>query len=166
MVNALNGVAKYDWKDFLGRYVDRLEPPFTKGLEATGWKLVYTDEQSDFEKQVAKRYHFQPGFMLSIGLAVGKDGGIGDVRWNGPAFKAGITSGATLVAVNGQAYKPEVLEAAIKAAKDGKAPIELLLKYQDQYRTVPVDYHGGLQYPHLERIKGAPDYLSQIIKAK
>ena len=165
LVAALNDVAKYDWADFLRTRLDAHKPPLD-GIEASGWKLVYTDKQSDFEKQIAKRYHFQPGFMLSIGLAVGKDGEIGDVRWNGPAFKAGITSGATLVAVNGQAYKPEVLEDAIKAAKDGKAPIELLLKYQDQYKTVPVDYHDGLQYPHLVRVEGTPDYLSQIIKAR
>jgi hypothetical protein len=42
----------------------------------------------------------------------------------------------------------------------------LTLKYQGGYRTVDVDYHGGLQYPHLVRIEGTPDYLSQIIAAK
>jgi hypothetical protein len=26
-----------------------------------------------------------------------------------------------------------------------------------------VDYHGGLQYPHLVRVAGTPDYLSEII---
>jgi hypothetical protein len=29
-----------------------------------------------------------------------------------------------------------------------------------------VDYHGGPQYPHLERIAGTPDYLDQIIAAR
>jgi hypothetical protein len=32
--------------------------------------------------------------------------------------------------------------------------------------VVPVDYHGGLQYPHLVRVPGTPDYLSQIIAAR
>lgn len=85
------------------------------------------------------------------------------VRRIGPAFKAGAGSGGTLVAVNGQAYKTGVLKQAITAAKDSTQPIELLIKYQGEYPKVPVDYHGGLQYPHLERIKGTPDYLSQII---
>ncbi|HET7556531.1 MAG TPA: hypothetical protein VFK08_00500, partial [Rhodanobacteraceae bacterium] len=58
-----------------------------------------------------------------------------------------------------------VLKDAITAAKSGNKPIELLIKQQDEYRTVPVDYHGGLRYPHLERASG-PDYLSQIITAK
>ena len=88
------------------------------------------------------------------------------MRWDGPAFKAGIGSGAQVVAVNGQAYKSDVLKDAIAAAKDSKQPIELLIKDQGRYRAVPVDYHGGLQYPHLVRVKGTPDYLSQIIKAR
>ena len=166
VVNALNGVAKYDWKAFLDRYVDELEPPFTKGLESTGWKLVYTDKESPYEKQYdsqdeSPRHIYN--FTYSIGLTLTRDGDINDVRWNGPAFKAGIGSGGEVVAVNGQDYKASVLKQAITAAKNSKQPIELLIKYQGDYTTVPVDYHGGLQYPHLERIKGAPDYLSQII---
>jgi len=166
VVNALSTVAKYDWAGFLHRYLDEPNPPLASGIEATGWKLVYTDKPNEYEKLISKRYHGDIGAAFGIGLSIGKDGEIRDVRWNGPAFKAGIGSGETLVAVNGQAYGTDVLQDAVKAAKGGNAPIQLLLKYQDKYRTVPVDYHGGLQYPHLERIKGAPDYLSQIIKAK
>jgi len=166
IVNALNGVVKYDWVGLLNRYVDELEPSFTKGLESTGWKLVYTDKESPYEKQYESQSESPRhiyNFTWSIGLTLTKDGGINDVRWNGPAFKAGIGSGSTVVAVNGQDYTAGVLKHAITAAKDGKRPIELLIKYQGDYTTVPVDYHGGLQYPHLERIKGTPDYLSQII---
>ncbi|TAN06034.1 MAG: M61 family peptidase [Rhodanobacteraceae bacterium] len=166
VVNALNGVVKYDWAGFLHRYLDQLNPPFDQGLESTGWKLVYTDQPNAFVKLISKRFHADIGSAFGIGLQVGKGGVIRDVRWNGPAFKAGIGSGETVVAVNGEAYTAEVLNDAVKAAKDDKAPIELLLKYQGQYKTVPVDYHGGLQYPHLERIKGTPDYLDQIVKAK
>ncbi len=169
IVNALNGVVKFDWKAFLDRYVDQLEPPFSKGLEASGWKLVYTDKPSTYARQYeagsqSPRHIYN--FTYSIGLTLTKDGGINDVRWNGPAFKAGIGSGAQVVAVQGQAYKAGVLKDAISAAKDSKSPIELLIKDQGHYRTVPVDYHGGLQYPHLVRVKGTPDYLDQIIKAR
>jgi predicted metalloprotease with PDZ domain len=166
VVNALDGVVKYDWAGFLHRYVDELDPPFMKGLEATGWKLVYTDQESPYEKQYES--HSQSprhiyNFTWSIGLTLTKDGEINDVRWDGPAFRAGIGSGGTVVAVNGRDYKAGVLKDAITAARDSKQPIELLIKYQGDYTTVSVDYHGGLQYPHLVRIKGTPDYLSQII---
>ena len=151
----------------LFRSVDALNPPLGSGLEASGWKLVYTDQPSALEKGYDKNApaRHQIGFAYSIGLVVGDSGEIGDVRWNGPAFKAGVTTGATLVAVNGHAFKGDVLKDAITAAKTDGKPIELLLKFQDEYKTVPVDYHGGLQYPHLVRAEG-PDYLSQIITAR
>ena len=169
IVAALNGVAEYDWAAFLKGYVDSLEPPLLKGLEASGWKLVYTDTPSEYQKQYeaeseSPRHIFN--FTYSIGLTLTKDGTINDVRWDGPAFKAGIGSGGKVVAVNGQAYKASVMKDAIAAAKDSKQPIELLIKYQNEYRTVPVPYFGGPQYPHLVRIEGTQDYLSQIIKAR
>jgi predicted metalloprotease with PDZ domain len=169
VVAALNGVAKYDWAGFLHARVDALNPPLQNGIAATGWKLVYTDQESAYEKQ----YNTRPepsrhlfNFAWSIGLTMTDKGQVNDVRWDGPAFKAGVSTGATLVAVNGQNYSNDVLKSAITAAKGSKTPIQLLLKYQGGYRTVPVDYHDGLQYPHLVRISGTPDYLSQIIAAR
>jgi predicted metalloprotease with PDZ domain len=169
VVAALNGVANYDWASFLRARVDTLDPPLENGIAATGWKLVYTDQESAYEKQ----YNSRPepsrhlyNFAWSIGLTMNDKGQVNDVRWDGPAFKAGVSTGATLAAVNGQTYSSDVLKSAIAAAKGSKTPIQLLLKYQGGYRTVPVDYHGGLQYPHLVRVEGTPDYLSQIIAAR
>lgn len=169
VVAALNGVVPYDWASFLHAHVDTLNPPLQDGLAATGWKLVYTDKESDFEAQYNSRS--QPSrhlynFAWSIGLTMNDKGQVNDVRWGGPAFKAGVTTGATLVAVNGQDYSKDVLKDAIAAAKTSKAPIQLLMKYQGAIRNVAVDYHDGLQYPHLVRIDGKPDYLSEIIAPK
>jgi predicted metalloprotease with PDZ domain len=169
VVASLNGVAPYDWAKFLRERVDVLNPPLENGLAATGWKLVYTDQESDYEQQYNSRS--QPSrhlynFTWSLGLTMNDKGEINDVRWNGPAFKAGVTTGATMVAVNGQDYSKDVLKDAIAAAKNSKAPIQLLMKYQGGVRTVSVDYHDGLQYPHLVRVEGTPDYLSEIIAAK
>lgn len=169
VVAALNGVAKDDWASFLHARVDAIKPPLLSGIEASGWKLVYTDQQSAYEKQYDSRpepaRHLY-NFAWSIGLTMNKQGEVNDVRWNGPAFKAHVSTGATLVSVNGQTYTRDVLKDAIAAAKNSKSPIQLLLKYQGGYRTVSVDYHGGLQYPHLERIEGTPDYLSEMIAAR
>src|SRR6185312_6856995 len=154
---------------FLRARADALDPPLLDGLAASGWKLVYTDTPSAYEKQYNSRpesSRHMYNFAWSIGLTLTKGGEINDVRWNGPAFKAGVSTGATVVAVNGQAYSSDALKEAITAAKADKAPIQLLLKYLGNLQTVPVDYHGGLQYPHLERIAGTPDYLDQIIAAR
>jgi predicted metalloprotease with PDZ domain len=167
LVAALNGVVKYDWAAFLTQRLNAHEPPMG-GIEASGWKLVYTDQESAYEKQndnTASSRHMV-SFAFSIGLAITKTGEINDVRWNGPAFKAGVSSGATLLAVNGREYSPDVMANAIARAGRDRDPIRLLLKYQGEYRTALVDYHGGLQYPHLVRIAGTPDYLDEIIAAK
>ena len=96
---------------------------------------------------------------------VASDGGrIADVRWDGPAFKAGVAPGGTLVAVNGREYKPERL-AATNDAKASNAPIELLVKNGDLYRTFKIDYRDGLRYPHLERIADRPELLDAKVLA-
>ena len=41
-----------------------------------------------------------------------------------------------------------------------------MIKDFDRYRRVPIDYHGGLRYPHLERVEGKPDYLTPILTAR
>jgi predicted metalloprotease with PDZ domain len=169
VVAALNGVAEDDWTSFLRARVDAHKPPLLDGIAGAGWQLVYTDRPSAYEKQYDSRP--QPArhlynFTWSIGLTMAKNDQINDVRWNGPAFKAGVSTGATVVAVNGQSYTSDVLKDAITAAKGGNAPIQLLLKYQGELKTVPVDYHDGLQYPHLVRVPGTQDYLSEIIAAR
>ena len=59
--------------------------------------------------------------------------------------------------------KPDRLKDAIRAAATDAAPIALLVKTNNQFRTVTIDYRGGLKYPHLERIPGAPDRLGDIL---
>ncbi|MGH8201236.1 MAG: M61 family metallopeptidase, partial [Steroidobacteraceae bacterium] len=167
LVTALNGVVKYDWANFLHTRLNAHQPPMD-GIAASGWKLVYNDQESGFQKALEAGVggrHFV-NFALSIGLTLTGTDEIDDVRWNSAAFKAGISTGATLVAVNGQDYSAEVLKDAIVAAEHSNDPIRLLLKYQGAYQTIAVDYHDGSQYPHLVRVDGTPDYLDEIIAAK
>ena len=162
VVATLNGVQPHDWTKFLR---DRLDGKvgLTGGIEASGWKLVYKDEPNAYAK--ANSRGGGADYTYSLGLSLNKDGVIGDVRLDGPAFKAGIGSGTTVVAVNGLAYDKDVLDEAVTAAKGG-APIELMLRDFDIYRTVKLDYRGGLRHPHLERIEGKPDYLTPILSAR
>jgi hypothetical protein len=66
-----------------------------------------------------------------------------------------------LLAVNGKQWTPDNLREAIRQAKGNSEPIELLLRNDDYYKTVKIDYHGGERYPHLEAT-GAQDLLDQI----
>jgi hypothetical protein len=44
--------------------------------------------------------------------------------------------------------------------------VELLVKNFDEYKTVRIDYHGGLKYPHLVRDDSKPDTLGKLLKAR
>ena len=165
VVASLNGVVANDWATFLRERLDG-KVAFASSVEATGWKLVYTDTPSDYAKALQKDSKGAADFVYSLGFGIDKDGKLGDVRWDSPAFNAGLGSGMSVVAVNGLAYDKATLEDAVKAAKADKEPLHLLVKEFNRYRTVDVDYHGGLRYPHLERIAGKPDYLTQIFAAR
>jgi len=165
VVAALAAIAPFDWDAFLRTHVEANAPPLD-GLAASGWKLVYTDKPSAYQRS-ADAARKSIDLSASLGIVVStKDGRIGDVRWNGPAFKAGLGARGTLLAVDSRAFTPERLADAVKAARDGTAPIELLVKDGDDYRSVRVDYHGGLKYPHLERIPGTTDRLGAIFAAR
>jgi predicted metalloprotease with PDZ domain len=162
IVAALNKVAPYDWKDFLDTRL-KGHGNLSKAFNAEGWKLVYTDQESDAIKGLEKHYHVAE-LTYSLGIMVNGKGQLRDVLWDGPAFKAGLAPSMTIVGVNGRDFSLDALKQAITEAKNGKAPIRLLVKDFNEYRTLAIDYHGGLQYPHLVRIKGRPDYLSQVLK--
>ncbi len=162
VVAALDGVAKHDWATFLRTRVEADAAPLD-GLAASGWRLAYADTPSAFQR-AAETDRKTIDLSGSIGLVVGsKDGRIHDVRWNGPAFAAGLGASGTLVAVDSRAFTPERLAAAVTASKTSTAPIELLVRDGDRFRTIRIDYHGGARYPRLERIPATPDRLSDIL---
>src|SRR5258708_39713397 len=72
-----------------------------------------------------------------------------DVIPGSPAANVGIAPGMHLVAVNGRRWSPDILRTAIRAAKNSKEPIELLLENDDYFRVFSLDYHGGSRSPPL-----------------
>jgi predicted metalloprotease with PDZ domain len=166
VVAALTAVQAYDWAPFLRAKLDGHGPGAPlDGLARAGWKLVYTDTPTDVIKAAEER-NKSTDFSYSLGFNVKTEGGaIEAVVWDGVGFRAGLAGNSVIVAVNNKAYKGEVLKAAVKAAKNGTAPIELLVKKGSNYRTVTLDYHGGLRYPRLERLPNTKDRLETIFKA-
>jgi len=164
VVKALNAVQAYDWAKFLRTRLDGHGPGAPlDGLARAGWKLVYTDKPTEFlkaQEDLSKSANFQ----YSLGFSVSGEGKLEAFQWDGVGFKAGLSGNTTLLAVNGRAYKAELLRAAVTAAKDSKEPISLLVKKGNLYQTVALDYHGGLKYPRLERIEGTPDRLETILQ--
>ena len=164
LTHALNEILPYDWAGFFHARLQGKSPHAPlDGLARGGWKLVYTAEESTLQKSAEGLRHME-SFAYSLGLTLGQGGAIADVLWGSPAFKAGLAPGMKLLAVNGLAAEsPSVLSDAITAAATTTSPIVLLVRSGNRYRDVPIDYHGGLRYPHLQRIAGAADLLGDVL---
>jgi len=67
-----------------------------------------------------------------------------------------------IVAVNGRKFSVDELKRALAASKDQKPPLEFIVDNTGYFKVVTVDYHGGVRYPHLERVAGANDVLTTI----
>ena len=162
VVEALNGVHEHDWAGFLRTRLDRTGggAPLD-GLERAGWRLVYSDERTDYQKALDGEYR-RTDLSYSLGVMTGSSNQITAVQWGSPAFDADLTVGTTILAVNGQAASGDALARAVTAARDSDQPIELITRHGDHYRTVQIPYYGGLRYPRLERIEGTPDRLARI----
>jgi predicted metalloprotease with PDZ domain len=166
LVKALNTVQPYDWDAFFKTRVFDVSPSVPEdGFTRGGYRLIYNDHEPEWLK---KPDPMRPaGFSFSLGFSVRPDGGLDNVVWDSPAFKAGITPDMQLQSVNDQKFTIAGLREAVVAAEPGgeksKDPIKLLLKRGDDFLTVSLDYHGGLRYPHLERVESTPDRLDAIL---
>lgn len=170
LVADLNQVTKYDWTTFLHDRISKVNPRADlAGIEQGGYELVYLDHPSAGEKTLGAANSRRGGGLnvwYSLGLRITGEGSIGDVRWGGPSDKARLAPGEKVLAVNGKVFSPDVLKAALKAAKTDSAPIHLLVQQQDSVMPVDIDYHDGERYPVLKRKDGVPAYLDDITKAR
>jgi len=163
VVHTLNEVQPYDWAAFLHARVDQTsEHAPLAGITRGGYQLVYTNTPTAWIKGIEKASKVTD-LLFSIGLILGKEGEITEVEWDGPAFNAGLTVGTKLVAVNGRALDTDRLKAAIKAKK---SPLSLLVKTGEIYRTVELDYNGGLRYPRLEKTGLGTSSLDELLAPK
>ena len=157
----LNTVAAYDWKTFFEKRLQSksIEIPLG-GVESGGFRLVYNEKPNMFTDPWALDGSLNA--YGSLGIHVGADGTVDD-GWQGrAAYAAGISNGMKIVAVNGRRFSVDELKRAIAGSKDAKAPMEFIVDNAGYFKVVRVDYHGGLRYPHLERVIGANDVLSTI----
>ncbi|HJQ18355.1 MAG TPA: peptidase M61 [Allosphingosinicella sp.] len=151
VVATLNKVQPYDWAGYLKRHVNQIaEQAPLEGLTQGGYRLVYDDKPTGWFKAVEKMNKIG-NFSFSGGFVVDKDGKISAVLWDSAAFDAGMAVGSQLLAVDGRSYDAERMKSAIKDAQVRREPIKLLVKSGDAYRTLDLQWHGGLRYPRLEK---------------
>jgi predicted metalloprotease with PDZ domain len=163
VITALNTVQPYDWASFLKTRVYEIAPHTPEdGITRGGYRLTYSDTPPGWMKHDEKPTT-PVNFGTSLGISVNADGNLANVWWNSPAFKTGVTPDMQITAVNGTAFKMDVLRKSITDAEKSQTPIKLLIKRGEEFQTIDVDYHGGLRYPALERVDGTPDRLDAIL---
>jgi predicted metalloprotease with PDZ domain len=167
LVAALNAVAPYDWRKHFDERLSSLSARApVAGLTNHGWKVVLNETPNDSITATEERRKIVDlTYSLGMTLKNGENADRGTVRdvWIGaPAANAGIGPGMKIIAVNGRRWTREVLEKALRA----KGPLELLVQNNDEFRTYTVDYRGGMRYPHLERIEGKTETLTELLKAR
>ena len=163
IVATLNKVQPYEWRGYLQRKVYSIAPEAPlEGITDGGYKLVYTDEPTKWIKSAEKNGKNNE-LTYSGGFVVGNDGKITSVLWDSPAFNAGLTVGSELIAVNGRKFDGDAIKQAIKDAANGGPAPQLLIHNGDVYKTVALDWHGGLRYPRLEKVGKGEGTLDALL---
>ncbi|HKV49361.1 MAG TPA: hypothetical protein VJN69_14805 [Candidatus Acidoferrales bacterium] len=163
VVSTLNALAPYDWAHFLRDRLDETPAPTPdEAVENSGWKLVYTDQKNRMDENSDWLTRWLT-YTYSVGVLVSSDGYLGDVIHGSPAYKAGLGPGMRITSINGRAFSDDNLREAIHSAQNSTSPINVSATNGRQAQDYAVDYHGGLRFPHIERDKSRPDYLSEIL---
>jgi predicted metalloprotease with PDZ domain len=132
------------------------------GIEGGGWRLVYNEKPNVHIRAAEKTGKFE-NYVYSLGFAVNEKGELIDLIPGSPAYEAGIGPGMKIIAINGRLWSKDVLKEAVRASKENQKPIELLVSNAEFVKNYSLDYHRGLQNPHLERT-ATDDLLDQILK--
>jgi predicted metalloprotease with PDZ domain len=163
LVRTLNAIVPFDWASYLRERVDNVQSHAPLAwIQQGGYRLTYSDTAPAYFTSREKDRKILD-LTYTIGVVIGEGGAISGVSWDSPLFNEGVTSGTTIVAVNGRQYSNDLLRRAITAAKGAREPIRLLTRKGDTYREVTLDYHDGLRYPVLERVGTGPSSLDALL---
>ncbi len=160
----LGEVAPYNWHAFFQKYVYSIAPlPPTGEIQRAGYKLVFNDKPNKYISAFETTGKFVESWF-DTGLILSEKGNVGDVREGSAAWNAGFGVGMKVVAVNDRAYTPDVWRRAVGATSSSIAPMDVLVDHDGNYEDLTLHYTGGVRIPHLVRIPGTTDMLSDIMR--
>lgn len=164
IVAGLNAIHPHDWDRFFrSRIYDAGQPLPTKGIELAGYRLVWKTEPNPYSKARMDSDR-KLDLTFSLGLEVDYEGLVNSARWGGPAFNAGIVTGAKIVAVDSVAFSSAAMNQAIARAQSSRRAIALLVRRGDRYDTVQLPYFDGPRWPWLEPVEARrPSGLDQLL---
>jgi predicted metalloprotease with PDZ domain len=160
----LGEVTPYDWHGFFDKYVYSIAPePPTDEIARAGYKLVWNDKPNKYVSAFEMTGKFVDSWF-DVGLDIGADGGVSEVRQDSPAWNAGFGPGMKIVAVNNREFTPAVWKAAIKATSSSTRPLDILVDHGGYYEDLTVHYTGGTRIPHLERLPHTTDMFADMMR--
>ncbi len=159
----LSEVVPYDWHAFFQKYVYDVSPhPPNDDFARAGWRIVWNDRPNVFIEASEQTRHYDDE-TYGIGFSVSDKNEITSVRQGSAAFDAGLGPDMTIIAVDGQSFSTDALHYVLREAMRERGPISFIVSQNGWVSTYRVNYHGGLRYPHTERIPGTEDMLLKIM---
>ncbi|MEY3657881.1 MAG: hypothetical protein RL425_642 [Pseudomonadota bacterium] len=163
IASTLNGLSPFDWTSLLkARLNGKAANAPLSGLTLGGYQLTYTSEPTPFFKDAEKRSG-EINLTYSLGMSVNKNGHLSTILWDGPAFKAGLTTAAEIVAVNGKLFSEDALRNAVAQAEGGRDPIKLIVKIGKRVKEVAIEWAGGHRFPRLEKVGLGDGSLDKLL---
>jgi predicted metalloprotease with PDZ domain len=162
VITTLNKIARYDWAALIKSRLDTCasEPPL-EGITTGGYALVFKSTANAFQKSGEKLSGIAD-LSHSLGLSVTTKGELTEVIWDGPAFEAGLTVGAKILAVNGRRFSNRELEGAIERSGESRC-VYLTVQKHKHTSELRIDYKDGHRFPWLVP-KDQARILDDIIK--
>ncbi|HEY4838567.1 MAG TPA: hypothetical protein VIH72_08175 [Candidatus Acidoferrales bacterium] len=165
VVSAMNAITPYDWRTFFRDRLDYIGPHAPLGgITGSGWNLIYNDVPND-HISADERTSGEITMEYSLGANFGRDGAVLDVVPGMPAAESGLAPGMRIQTINGKAWSWDALHDAVRSTKSSAAIIEFVADNDGFSKAYHVNYSGGEKFPHLVRIEGQPDLLSDILKS-
>lgn len=165
VVATLNAIKPYDWAAYFKERLSSKSRAPMGGIIDGGYDLIFEETPSAYFK-ASEEARGALNHNFSLGLSVGRDLSVVSVLWGSPSYEAGIVPGSAIMAINGKTASWEALTAAISAAKSDKKPIEMVIRHDDNVKTIELNYSGGLRYPILRRNMAKPALLDSILIEK
>jgi len=161
IVLELDKVVSYDWQSFFQtRVVDVAPQVNVNGIRRAGYRFIYANEPGFAQDTESAK---AAAIWNSIGVKVGEDGVLKDVRRGGPADAAKLAPIQTIIKVGGAEFSVKALTEEV--AKTRESPIRLTVSQEDDTWEVELNYDGGLRYPRLvhQHADRKIDFISEIL---
>jgi len=166
IVNTLHDLADFDWQSFLEKRVSRpLDALPLEVVGRCGYRIEYTNRAPG--EQVSRQNRGAGGVAAqdSIGLTFSGDGTVTDIVPGMAGDKAGFGPGMKVIGVNNKTFsRQRMLDALAESVTSHK--IEFLLVEGEDFRTIVLNYSGGLRYLELVRDTSKPDLIAEILKPR